>query len=52
MRWIFAAIAILHGLIHFMGPAKAFGWDEFPQLELPISRAMGLGRGIAERSAF
>ncbi len=47
MRWIFAAVLILHGLIHFMGPAKAFGWAELAQLQMPISRASGLLWGVA-----
>jgi len=47
MRLIFAAIVILHGLIHFMGPAKAFGWADLPQLQLPISRGIGLLWGLA-----
>lgn len=42
MRWIFAAVLILHGLIHFMGPAKAFGWAELAELQQPISRAWGI----------
>lgn len=47
MRLVFAAIVILHGLIHFMGPARAFGWAELPQLQLPIPRSIGLLWGIA-----
>jgi len=42
MRWVFAVIIGLHGLIHLMGPAKAFGYADLPQLTQPISRAMGL----------
>lgn len=42
MRWVFAFIIALHGLIHFMGPAKAFGFADFPQLTRPISRGMGV----------
>jgi hypothetical protein len=47
MRLVFVAILVLHGLIHFMGPAKAFGWAELPQLQLPISRGIGLLWGLA-----
>jgi hypothetical protein len=47
MRWILAAVLILHGLIHFMGPAKAFGWAELSQLQMPISRATGVVWGLA-----
>jgi hypothetical protein len=42
MRWIFAFIIALHGLIHLMGPAKAFGYADLPQLTQPISRVVGL----------
>ena len=42
MRWVFAFIVVVHGLIHLMGPAKAFGYAELPQLTQPISRGMGL----------
>lgn len=41
MRWPIAAVLALHGLIHAMGFAKAFGYAELPQLAQPISRAMG-----------
>ena len=42
MRWIFAVLLLVHGLIHFMGFAKAFGYAELPQLTQPLSREMGL----------
>jgi hypothetical protein len=42
MKWLFAGIVGLHGLIHLMGFAKAFGHADLPQLVQPISRAMGL----------
>ena len=42
MRWIFSFVITIHGLIHLMGPAKAFGYAELPQLTQPISRGMGL----------
>ncbi len=32
----------LHGLVHLMGPAKAFGVADLSQLSTPISRAMGV----------
>lgn len=50
MRWLFLALIIAHGLIHFMGPAKAFGLADLPQLTQPISRGMGvvwLAAGVA-----
>ena len=42
MRSAFAAILAVHGLIHLMGPAKAFGLAELPQLHGSISRSLGL----------
>lgn len=41
-RWLFVGLLALHGLIHLMGFAKAFGLAELPQLTQPISRGMGL----------
>jgi hypothetical protein len=38
----FVAVIVLHGLIHLMGPAKAFGQAELAQLTTPISRTMGV----------
>ena len=37
----FAALLVIHGLIHILGAAKAFGWADLPQLTQPISPAMG-----------
>lgn len=42
MRWVFAFIMALHGLIHLMGPSEAFGYADLPQLTQPISRGMGV----------
>lgn len=42
MKWLLVALMGIHGLIHFMGPAKAFGVAELPQLTQPISRGVGL----------
>ena len=42
MRWVIAALLIVHGLIHGMGFAKAFGYASLPQLTQPISRGMGV----------
>ena len=40
MRWVFAGIIAVHGLVHLMGPAKAFGYGgSLPQLAQPIPRA-------------
>jgi hypothetical protein len=41
MRWFLAGLLALHGLVHLMGSAKAFGYAELPQLTQPISRPMG-----------
>ncbi len=42
MRWIFAAVLVLHGLLHLMGFARAFGLAELPQLTQSISRLLGV----------
>ena len=42
MRWIIAVLLAVHGLIHFMGFAKAFGYADLPQLTQAVSREMGL----------
>lgn len=47
MRWVFLALVLMHGLIHFVGFAKAFGLAEVPQLTEPISRGMGVAWLVA-----
>jgi hypothetical protein len=47
MRILLASVVGLHGLIHLMGMAKAFGWAELAQLKVPISPSMGLVWGAA-----
>jgi hypothetical protein len=42
MRWILVVLIGIHGLIHFMGFARAFGYAELPQLTQPISKGMGV----------
>jgi hypothetical protein len=42
MRGIVAIVLAVHGLIHFMGFAKSFGYAQLPQLTQPISREIGL----------
>jgi hypothetical protein len=42
IKMVFAAIIILHGLIHLMGFAKAFDYAALKQLSLPISKTTGL----------
>jgi hypothetical protein len=38
----FAVLLVLHGLIHLLGAAKAFGWAELRQLTQPIAPTMGV----------
>jgi hypothetical protein len=42
MRIALAVLIALHGLIHLLGPAKAFGWTDVSQLRVPISPEAGL----------
>lgn len=42
MRWLFGTLLVLHGLIHTMGFAKAFGLAELSQLTREISRPLGV----------
>jgi hypothetical protein len=41
VRIAFAILVALHGLIHLLGPAKAFGWAEVGQLRQPIPPLAG-----------
>lgn len=41
LKYILAFIIIVHGLIHFMGFAKAFNYAEMKQLAIPISKTVG-----------
>jgi hypothetical protein len=41
MRFALAALAAVHGLIHLMGFARAFGYGNVP-LTLPVSKAAGI----------
>ncbi len=41
MKFILAAIKLFHGLIHFMGVAKAFVDGSMKQLTIPISKPVG-----------
>lgn len=41
IRTVFIVVVGIHGLIHLMGWAKAFGFAELPQLAQPISRPLG-----------
>jgi hypothetical protein len=42
VRVLLVVLVAVHGLIHLMGPAKAFGWAELPDLRLPLSRTAGV----------
>lgn len=41
LRFIFAFIVLIHGAIHLMGFAKAYGFGVFPQLTKEISKPAG-----------
>jgi hypothetical protein len=41
MAVAFAVLLVVHGLIHLLGAAKAFGWADLPQLAQPISSVAG-----------
>ena len=42
MKYIFSIILIMHGLIHFMGFAKAFDYGNSTQITKEISKSMGI----------
>jgi hypothetical protein len=42
MLFLVVVLLAVHGLIHVMGFAKAFGYAELPQLTQPVSRVMGV----------
>jgi hypothetical protein len=42
MASIFAVLLVVHGLIHLLGFAKAFGFADLPQLTQPISPFLGV----------
>lgn len=42
MRVLLVAVVLVHGLIHFLGVAKAFGWAELAELSEPIPPAAGV----------
>jgi hypothetical protein len=41
LRWCLASFVLLHGLIHLLGPASAFGWGQAKTLDGRISRPLG-----------
>jgi len=42
MRWFFVALLAVHGLLHLLGFAKAFGLAELAQLTRPVSKTQGI----------
>lgn len=47
MRILLTTLLVLHGLIHLMGTAKAFGLAELAALRQPIAAGMGVVWGVA-----
>jgi hypothetical protein len=41
MRYVLGFIILIHGLIHFMGFAKAFGYGNITQITKNISKPLG-----------
>lgn len=41
LKYLFAFVILMHGLIHFMGFAKAYGYGTMKQLTLPITKPVG-----------
>ncbi|MGE0636936.1 MAG: hypothetical protein AB7P01_10890 [Bacteroidia bacterium] len=41
MRYVLGFIILIHGLIHFMGFAKAFGYGNITQISKNISKPVG-----------
>ena len=42
MTIVFAIVLVVHGLIHLLGVAKAFGMADLPRLTQPIPPSFGL----------
>lgn len=42
MKYLLLVLVVVHGLIHLMGFAKAFGLASFEQLRMPITQPLGL----------
>lgn len=47
MRFALIAFLLLHGVIHLLGVAKAFGLAALPQLKVPIGPGLGVVWGLA-----
>lgn len=43
MKVALVVVVVVHGLIHFLGPAKAFGLAALPELARPIARPLAIG---------
>jgi hypothetical protein len=41
IRWVVVTVVLLHGLLHLLGVAKAFGWADVTQLTEPIGTFQG-----------
>jgi hypothetical protein len=52
LKLVLIALLLVHGLIHVMGFAKAFGLAEIEQLSRPISRAWGTAWGVCAVLVF
>ncbi len=42
LKYLLALVIAIHGLIHLMGYAKAFGFGNIPQLKKPVSKPVGI----------
>lgn len=42
MKFVIAGLILIHGLIHFMGFAKAFNYGDMKHLSIPISKPAGM----------
>ncbi|WP_161888268.1 DUF6544 family protein [Pontibacter russatus] len=47
LRFLFAFLQLVHGLLHLLGLAKAFGYGQLTQLNLSIPKPVGLLWGLA-----
>ncbi len=43
MQYLFAAVLLLHGCIHLIGFAKAYGYANITQITKEVSKLTGLG---------
>lgn len=47
MKYLFAAVLLLHGCIHLIGFAKAYGYANITQITKEVSKLAGLGWFVA-----